>query len=72
MPLLDLQKLTVGLSRTWAGFLRDWDRSLRAGNYPETTRYNYLLAAAQLGRYVGEHSTGRRWIGCGNRRHPAS
>jgi hypothetical protein len=56
MPLLDLQKLTVGLSRTWAGFLRDWDRSLRAGNYPETTRYNYLLAAAQLGRYLTEQS----------------
>ncbi|MET8090801.1 tyrosine-type recombinase/integrase [Micromonospora sp. NPDC005220] len=44
------------MSRTWAGFLRDWDRSLRAGNYPETTRYNYLLAAAQLGRYLGELS----------------
>lgn len=56
MPLLDLQKLTFGLSRTWAGFLRDWDRSLRSGNYPETTRYNYLLAAAQLGRYVWEYS----------------
>ncbi|HEU4422787.1 MAG TPA: tyrosine-type recombinase/integrase [Pilimelia sp.] len=56
MPLLDLQKLTVGLSRTWAGFLRDWDRSLRAGGYPETTRYNYLLAAAQLARYLGEYS----------------
>ena len=46
MPLLDLHKLIVGLSRTWAGYLRDWDRSLRSGNYPETTRYNYLLAAA--------------------------
>src|SRR5262245_4724567 len=56
MPLLDLRKLTTGLSRTWAGYLRDWDRSLRAGNYPETTRYNYLLAAAQLGRYLAEHS----------------
>ncbi|MFC6023620.1 tyrosine-type recombinase/integrase, partial [Plantactinospora solaniradicis] len=56
MPLLDLHKLTAGLSRGWAGFLRDWDRSLRAGNYPQTTRYNYLLAAAQLGRYLGEHS----------------
>src|SRR5882724_11544138 len=52
MPLLDLQKLTVGLSRTWAGYLRDWDRSLRSGNYPETTRYNYLLAAGQLARGV--------------------
>ena len=56
MPLLDLQKLTAGLSRAWAGFLRDWDRSLRSGNYPETTRYNYLLAAAQLARYLGEYS----------------
>jgi hypothetical protein len=52
MPLLDLQKLTTDLSRTWAGYLRDWDRSLRSGNYPETTRYNYLLAAAQLARYL--------------------
>jgi hypothetical protein len=47
MSLLDLQKLTAGLSRTWAGYLRDWDRTLRSGNYPETTRYNYLLAAAR-------------------------
>src|SRR6266536_6051930 len=53
MPLLDLQKLSVGLSRTWAGFLRDWDRSLRSGNYPQTTRYNYVLAASQLARYLG-------------------
>src|SRR5438876_10076201 len=56
MPLLDLTKLTIDLSKTWAGFLRDWDRTLRAGNYPETTRYNYLLAAAQLARYLGEYS----------------
>lgn len=56
MPLLDLDKITTDLSKTWSGFLRDWDRSLRAGNYPETTRYNYLLAAAQLGRYLGEYS----------------
>jgi hypothetical protein len=56
MPLLDLHKLTLGLSRAWAGYLRDWDRSLRSGNYPETTRYNYLLAAAQLARYLGEYS----------------
>jgi hypothetical protein len=34
MALLDLQKLTAGLSQTWAGFLRDWDRSLRSGNFP--------------------------------------
>jgi integrase/recombinase XerC len=56
MPLLDLHKLALGLSRTWAGYLRDWDRSLRSGNYPETTRYNYLLPAAQLARYLGEYS----------------
>jgi len=56
MPLLDLRKLTTGLSPAWAGYLRDWDRSLRAGNYPDTTRYNYLLAATQLGRYLAEHS----------------
>ncbi|MFC9913321.1 phage integrase N-terminal SAM-like domain-containing protein [Streptomyces sp. NPDC127197] len=56
MPLLDLEKMTAGLSKTWSGFLRDWDRSLRAGNYPETTRYNYLLAAAQLARFLREYS----------------
>jgi site-specific recombinase XerD len=56
MKLVDLEKITDGLGRTWAGFLRDWDRTLRAGNYPATTRYNYLLAAAQLGRYLAEHS----------------
>ncbi|WP_444951141.1 hypothetical protein [Micromonospora ureilytica] len=56
MALLDLTKLTTDLSSTWAGYLRDWDRTLRAGNYPETTRYNYLLAATQLARYLAEHS----------------
>jgi hypothetical protein len=44
------------VSRTWAGFLRDWARSLRSGNYPETTRYNYLFAGAQLARFLGECS----------------
>jgi site-specific recombinase XerC len=29
---------------------------LRSGNYPETTRYNDLLAAAQLARFLGECS----------------
>ncbi len=56
MKPLDLDKITDGLTPTWAGFLRDWDRSLRAANYPATTRYNYILAAAQLGRYLAEHS----------------
>jgi hypothetical protein len=59
MDKVDLQKLTIGLSKTWAGYLRDWDRSLRSGNYPPTTRYNYLLAAAQLGRFLAEHSPTR-------------
>ncbi|MFG1667607.1 tyrosine-type recombinase/integrase [Streptomyces sp. Y7] len=49
-----LDRLTAGLPTAWAGFLLDWDRSLRAGNYPETTRYNYLLAASQLAHYLGE------------------
>ncbi|GAA2637863.1 site-specific tyrosine recombinase XerD [Dactylosporangium fulvum] len=56
MPLLKIEKLTEGLAGDWPGHLRDWDRTLRAANHPETTRYNYLLAAAQLGRYLGEHT----------------
>ncbi|WP_163505147.1 tyrosine-type recombinase/integrase [Fodinicola acaciae] len=56
MPLLDLDRLTAGLSTTWSSYLRDWDRTLRSGNHPETTRYNYLLAAAQLARYLEEYS----------------
>ncbi|GAA1566473.1 hypothetical protein GCM10009827_105200 [Dactylosporangium maewongense] len=38
----------------WSSYLRDWDRTLRAANHPDTTRYNYLLAAIQLARYLGE------------------
>jgi integrase/recombinase XerC len=53
---LHLTKLTAGLPQPWAIFLNDWDRSLRSGNYPRTTRYNYLLAAAQLGRYLADDS----------------
>ncbi|GAB3289208.1 tyrosine-type recombinase/integrase [Parasphingorhabdus pacifica] len=56
MPALDLDKLLNGLSTTWSGFLRDWDRSLRSVNRPETTRYNYVLAATQLARFLKEHS----------------
>ncbi|MEV4624591.1 phage integrase N-terminal SAM-like domain-containing protein [Asanoa sp. NPDC049573] len=47
-----LVRVRAGLPDAWATFLLDWDRSLRAGNYPLTTRYNYLLAAAQLGRFL--------------------
>lgn len=50
--MLDLQKVCRDLTPAWFDYLRDWDRTLRAGNYPETTRYNYLLAGAQLGRYL--------------------
>src|SRR3954453_21359480 len=53
MPLINLNSLCAGLDGgDWAGFLRDWDRTLRAANHPETTRYNYLLAVAQLARYL--------------------
>jgi integrase/recombinase XerC len=41
---------------SWAVLLRDWDRSLRAGNHPETTRYNYVIAATQLAAYLGEQA----------------
>jgi site-specific recombinase XerD len=54
----DLGRVVAGLSLTWAGFLTDWDRSLRSGNYPHTTRYNYLLAAAQLARYLADQAGG--------------
>jgi site-specific recombinase XerD len=50
--VLDLQKACRGLTPAWFDYLRDWDRTLRGGNYPETTRYNYLLAATQFGRYL--------------------
>jgi integrase/recombinase XerC len=50
--VLDLQKVCHGLAPTWFDYVRDWDRTLRAGNYPETTRYSYLLAAAQLDRFL--------------------
>jgi integrase/recombinase XerC len=52
MSTIDVRKIAAGLSPTWVGYLRDWDRTLRAANHPETTRYDYLLAAAQLGRYL--------------------
>jgi len=44
---LKIDNLLAGVqSQAWAVLLRDWDRSLRAGNHPETTRYNYVLAAS--------------------------
>ncbi|MEU8011727.1 tyrosine-type recombinase/integrase [Micromonospora parva] len=55
MPI-DAGKMLAGLPTPWRGFLEDWHRSLRSGNYPETTRYNYLLAAAQLARYLQDRA----------------
>jgi integrase/recombinase XerC len=52
---VDIESMTAGLSVEWTGFLRDWHRSLRSANHPATTRYNYVLAAAQLARYLGDH-----------------
>ncbi|GAA3783231.1 hypothetical protein GCM10022225_84380 [Plantactinospora mayteni] len=52
----DPTTLATGLPLAWATFLTDWDRTLRSGNYPSTTRYNYLLAVAQLGRYLADDS----------------
>jgi hypothetical protein len=56
VPILNMEKLTAGLAGDWAGYVRDWDRTLRVATHPETTRYNYLLAAAQLARYLAEYS----------------
>lgn len=53
---LNMEKLTAGLAGDWPGYVRDWDRTLRVANHPETIRYNYLLAAVQLARYLDEHS----------------
>ena len=50
---IDLDVLAAGLPPAWIGYLRDWHRSLRSANHPETTRYNYLLAVVQLARYLG-------------------
>lgn len=62
MAVFDLGKLTEGLSKVWSGYLRDWDRSLRSVNHPETTRYNYVLAAAQLARYLADANAQRRGV----------
>jgi site-specific recombinase XerD len=49
---VDLEAMTTGLPQAWVGFLRDWHRCLRSANHPATTRYNYLLAAVQLARFL--------------------
>lgn len=51
---MSIARLLAGVrsSTVWSGLLRDWDRTLRAKNHPPTTRYIYLLAAAQLAGYL--------------------
>lgn len=56
MPLLDLDKITIDLPTVWDSYLRSWDRTVRSANRPETTPYNYLLAARQLALYLAEYS----------------
>lgn len=36
----------------WRSYVEEWDRSLRAANRPETTRYNYELAVTQLADFL--------------------
>ncbi|SFT00379.1 tyrosine-type recombinase/integrase [Saccharopolyspora flava] len=55
---MDLERLSAGLSESWRCLIRDWDRCLRSTGRPETTRYNYLLAVVQLGKYVVANSGG--------------
>lgn len=55
MSILDLSTVCRDLPPAWRRWVRDWDRTLRSASHPETTRYNYLIAVAQLGRYLGEH-----------------
>jgi integrase/recombinase XerC len=43
---LNVAKVFEDLPRTWAGFLQDWDPTMRSRNHPDTNRYNYVLAAA--------------------------
>ena len=54
--MLDLQKVCRDVPPAWFDYLRDWDRMLRSGNYPETTRYSYLLAGAQLSRFLADNA----------------
>jgi integrase/recombinase XerC len=61
--VLNIAKLLSGvLSELWALLLRDWDRTLRAPNHPETTRYSYVFAAYQLAAYLDQQEPGNR--GC--------
>jgi len=39
------------LAPPWQSYIEEWDRSLRATNHPQTTRYNYRLAVTQLASF---------------------
>ena len=49
---MNITPMIDNIAPEWVGFLIDWDRTLRAANYPPTTRYNYILAAVQLARFL--------------------
>ena len=54
-----IAKLLANLqSHIWSDLLRDWGRFLRAANRPESTQYNYLLAACQLAAYLASETSG--------------
>jgi hypothetical protein len=36
----------------WRSYVEEWDRSLRATNRPQTTRYNYELAVTQFADFL--------------------
>ncbi|WP_460959159.1 tyrosine-type recombinase/integrase [Parasphingorhabdus pacifica] len=51
---MDIERLSAGLASSWCWLIRDWERSLRSTGHPKTTRYNYVLAVVQLGRYIAD------------------
>ncbi|WP_243659280.1 tyrosine-type recombinase/integrase [Tamaricihabitans halophyticus] len=46
------QDLPRPAASVWCSYLDEWDRSLRARNRPQTTRYNYQLAVTQLAEFL--------------------
>jgi integrase/recombinase XerC len=53
----DLGRVVAGLAPAWAGFLTDWDRSLRSNNYPHDP-VQLPARCGQLARYVAEQAGG--------------
>ena len=46
MEAPEVSRLTAALPSVLAGYLRDWDRALRAANHPDTTRYKTCWPAS--------------------------